>query len=102
MKSFRGTIKTKLPKTGTSIFAIMSPLAAKHNAVNLSQGFPDFDCSPELISLVNKYMQKGMNQYSPMPGVMALREAIAEKTEELYGAKYDPETEITITMGATQ
>ena len=96
------TLQSKLPEAGTTIFTVMSKLAAEHNAINLSQGFPDFNCSEELISLVNKFMQKGFNQYSPMPGLMSLREILAQKTEELYGTKYDPETEITITAGATQ
>lgn len=95
-------IKSKLPKTGTSIFSVMSALANECNAINLSQGFPDFDISPELISLVNKYMKKGMNQYAPMPGIMPLREAIAEKMQQRYSMVYNPETEITITAGGTQ
>ncbi|HEK21299.1 pyridoxal phosphate-dependent aminotransferase [Mucilaginibacter sp.] len=93
---------SKLPQTGTTIFTTMSALAAKHNAINLSQGFPDYDCSPELIELVTKAMQAGHNQYAPMAGLPALREQIAIKTERLYGAVYDPETEITVTAGATQ
>lgn len=80
----------------------MSALAAKHNAINLSQGFPDFEASEELISLVNQYMRKGMNQYAPMQGIIALREALAEKTSVLYGKSYDPASEITITSGGTQ
>ncbi|MFC2086103.1 methionine aminotransferase [Bacteroidota bacterium] len=95
-------VKSKLPKTGTSIFAIMSQMANEHRAINLSQGFPDFDCSPSLIKLVNASMTKGFNQYAPMPGVLKLREAISEKTEKLYSSFYDPEKEITITAGATQ
>lgn len=95
-------IKSKLPYTKTSIFAIMSQLANENNAINLSQGFPGFNCDNELISLVNKYMQKGYNQYAPMPGIMALREMISEKTYEIYNKKYNPDTEITITAGATQ
>ena len=102
MPIFSGTIHSKLPQVGTTIFTVMSKLAAEHNAINLSQGFPDFESSAELISLVNKYMQKGFNQYAPMPGLMSLREILAQKTEALYGTKYDPETEITITAGATQ
>lgn len=102
MNQFQGTIKSKLPKTGTSIFAVMSALAREHNAINLSQGFPDFDCSPELVSLVNQHMKKGLNQYAPMQGILPLREAIAQKMEELYSAHYNPETEITISAGATQ
>lgn len=95
-------VKSKLPNTKTSIFAIMSQMANEHNAINLSQGFPDFNCSPDLIKLVNSYMNKGLNQYAPMPGVMELRETISQKTEKLYSLYYNPETEITITAGATQ
>lgn len=102
MPTYPNVINSKLPAVGTTIFTVMSKLAGEHNAINLSQGFPDFNCNEELVELVNKYMLKGHNQYAPMPGVMALREAIAEKTEELYSAKYDPDTEITITAGATQ
>src|ERR1700712_1809310 len=95
-------IISKLPQTGTTIFTIMSALANEVGAINLSQGFPDFDTSPELIKLVNNAMKSGHNQYAPMPGVLALREQIAQKTEKLYGASYNPETEITITAGGTQ
>ena len=80
----------------------MSALAAKNGAINLSQGFPDFNIDPELISLVNKEMKAGHNQYAPMPGVLSLREAISEKTEKIYNSCYNPETEITITAGGTQ
>jgi methionine aminotransferase len=80
----------------------MTQLANKHGAINLSQGFPDFDTHPELISLVEKYMRAGHNQYAPMPGVMDLREAIANKVYDLYGTRYDPATEITVTSGATE
>ncbi|MGB3947956.1 MAG: aminotransferase class I/II-fold pyridoxal phosphate-dependent enzyme, partial [Bacteroidia bacterium] len=100
--NYPNLIGSKLPNTGTTIFATMSKLAAENNAINLSQGFPDFNCDKELIALVNKHMLAGNNQYAPMPGLMSLREAIAVKTEELYSAKYDPETEITVTAGATQ
>lgn len=93
---------SKLPDAGTSIFAVMSKLALEENALNLSQGYPDFPSSPELISLVNQAMREGFNQYAPMPGIFSLREAIAEKIEHLYGRKYNPDTEITITAGATQ
>lgn len=96
------TIGSKLPKVGTTIFSVMSQLASECNAVNLSQGFPDFEVSKKLIELVNQYMKKGMNQYAPMPGVMALREAISKKVEEDYGYSYNPNTEITITAGGTQ
>ena len=102
MPSYPDSISSKLPKVGTTIFTVMSRLAQEEQAINLSQGFPDFDVSPHLISLVNKYMLAGYNQYPPMAGVMPLREAIAEKTEYLYSAKYDPETEVTVTAGATQ
>ena len=102
MKPFTGSIQSKLPRQETSIFAIMSGLATEHNAINLSQGFPDFEVSPKLISLVSKYMKKGYNQYAPMQGVPELREQIALKTEAVYGIKYDPATEINITAGATQ
>ncbi len=95
-------IKSKLPNVGTNIFSVMSKLATDHQAINLSQGFPDFPCSQELVSLINKHMKAGHNQYAPMPGIPALREILAQKTEELYGAKYDPETEITVTAGGTQ
>ncbi len=80
----------------------MSALANEYGAINLSQGFPDYDCPPELIALVNEAMVNGNNQYAPMPGLISLRERISEKTEKLYGAKYNPDTEITITAGGTQ
>jgi methionine aminotransferase len=99
---FPGSLKSKLHNTGTTIFTTMSALAAEHNAINLSQGFPDFPVSEKLISLVNKNMKAGHNQYSPMAGYMPLREAIAEKVNHLYSAAYDPEKEITITAGGTQ
>lgn len=102
MPKFPSIVTSKLPAVQTSIFSVMSKLALEHNAINLSQGFPGFDCSPQLVKLVEKYMRKGLNQYAPMPGVQLLREAIAKKTEELYSISYDPETEITITSGATQ
>jgi methionine aminotransferase len=102
MPKFPSIVTSKLPAVQTSIFSVMSKLALEHNAINLSQGFPGFDCSPQLVKLVEKYMRKGLNQYAPMPGVQVLREAIAKKTEELYSISYDPETEITITSGATQ
>lgn len=101
MPQFQGTIKSKLPKTGTTIFTVMSALANEHQAINLAQGFPDFACSDKLIDLVHHYMKAGNNQYAPMPGVMTLREKIAAKTEELYSAQYNPDTEITITPGGT-
>jgi len=102
MLVYPNTIGSKLPKVGTTIFSVMSQLANEHQAINLSQGFPDFQVSKELIDWVYHFMNHGFNQYPPMQGVMGLREIIAEKTEELYSAKYDPEKEITITAGATQ
>jgi methionine aminotransferase len=93
---------SKLPQTGTTIFTTMSALANETGAINLSQGFPDYNCSPKLVELVNKAMKNGHNQYAPMAGLMALREQIAAKTEKLYGAIYNPDTEITITAGGTQ
>lgn len=98
---FEGNLNNKLPQAGTSIFSVMSSMAQAHNAINLAQGFPDFDCSPELKKLVSKAMDLGHNQYAPMPGLMKLREQIAQKTESLYSAVYNPETEITIVPGAT-
>lgn len=95
-------ITSKLPNVGTTIFSVMSALANEHKAINLSQGFPNFDCSDNLKKLVNKYIEKGYNQYAPMPGVPELREKIAQKIEASYGAKVDPDTEITITAGGTQ
>lgn len=95
-------LTSKLPETGTSIFAVMSKMANDHNAINLSQGFPDFNCSSELIELVNQFMKKGFNQYAPMPGVIELRIEISKKVSRDYGKQYAPETEITITAGATQ
>jgi len=99
---FSGNIISKLPRVKTSIFTTMSALAREHNAINLSQGFPDFHTHPQLIDLVTDAMKKGMNQYSPMQGYLPLREIIAQKTAELYSANYDPDKEITITAGATQ
>ena len=93
---------SKLPNVGTTIFTVMSALATEHKAVNLGQGFPDFDCAPELVNAVTAAMQAGHNQYPPMSGVPALREAVARKIEALHGRAYNPNTEITITAGATQ
>jgi methionine transaminase len=101
MPNYSGNIQSKLPHVGTTIFTVMSRLAAEHNAINLSQGFPDFDCAPELRALVTKYIGAGLNQYPPMAGVPVLREAVAEKVESLYGARYDVEHEVTIVPGAT-
>ncbi len=95
-------MKSKLPHIGTTIFAVMSALANEHGAINLSQGFPNFDPPQALRDLVMKYMNQGMNQYAPMPGVPALRKVIAEKIHSLYGLEVDPETEITVTSGGTQ
>jgi methionine aminotransferase len=95
-------LKSKLPKVGTTIFTVMSQLAVEYKAINLSQGFPDYDCSPQLVELVNHYMKSGFNQYAPMAGLYSLRERIAEKQEKLHLAKYNPDTEITITAGGTQ
>ena len=95
-------IRSKLPDVGTTIFTVMSKLARDAGAIDLSQGFPDFDVNPELVDLVTKYMRAGNNQYAPMQGVPVLRQRIAEKTIELYGRSFDPDTEITITSGATE
>jgi methionine aminotransferase len=102
MPTYNHPIKSKQPNLGTTIFTVMSALAKEHNAINLSQGFPNFPCSPELISLVNQYMVKGYNQYPPMAGVQKLRDVLAAKTEKLYGTPINPDSEITVTAGATQ
>lgn len=93
---------SKLPRVGTTIFTVMSALAAKHKAINLSQGFPDFKSDQKLIDLVYKAMNSGYNQYAPMAGSLELRQAISKKFELLYQTSYHPETEITVTAGATQ
>ena len=95
-------VDSRLPSVGTTIFTVMSALAQEHGAVNLGQGFPDFGCDPKLIDAVEAAMRRGLNQYPPMAGVPALREAVAAKIELLYGQCYDPGQEITITAGATQ
>ncbi len=95
-------LKTRLPAVGTTIFTVMSGLAAEKNAVNLGQGFPDFDCDPRLVNAVTEAMTLGLNQYPPMAGVAVLREAISAKMSKLHGRRYDPATEITVTAGATQ
>ncbi len=95
-------INTKLPDEGVTIFTRMTKLANDHGAINLSQGFPDFDVDTGLIELVNKHMLSGNNQYAPMQGVCSLRERIAEKTHEIHNVDYNPETEITVTSGATE
>lgn len=93
---------SKLPTVGTTIFSVMSKLAADHQAINLSQGFPDYAADEKLTSAISQAMKDGFNQYAPMPGLLALRALIAEKIETFYGAKYHPETEVTITAGGTQ
>jgi len=95
-------IQSKLSNIGESIFSEMSRLAAEHNAINLSQGYPDFMVSESLVAKVNKFMLSGKNQYAPMPGVVELRKKIAQKVEKLYGKAYDYENEVTVTAGATQ
>jgi methionine aminotransferase len=95
-------IESRLPRVGTTIFTVMSALATKHGAVNLGQGFPDFDCDPKLIEAVTAAMKAGLNQYPPMSGVPTLREAVAQKVKSMYGHSYDANSEITITAGATQ
>lgn len=95
-------IDSRLPRVGTTIFTVMSALAAERGAVNLGQGFPDFDCDPRLVDAVADAMRAGLNQYPPMAGVPGLRQAVAGKIARLYGGAYDPDTEITITAGATQ
>ena len=96
------TLTSRLPQVGTTIFSVMSALATQTGAVNLGQGFPDFDCDERLIDAVTKAMREGHNQYPPMPGVPALRQAMAAKMQALYGLPCDPDTDITVTAGATQ
>ncbi len=96
------TFPSKLPQVGTTIFTVMSALAAEHGAVNLGQGFPDFECDPALVDAVTRAMKAGHNQYPPMPGITALREAVATKIKTLHGREYCSNTEITVTAGATQ
>ena len=95
-------LTTKLPRVGTTVFSVMSALATQHNAINLGQGFPDFDCDPRLIDAVSDAMRQGHNQYPLMTGVPLLRERVAQKMELIHGVRYDPQTEVTITSGATQ
>lgn len=95
-------ISSKLPKTPTTIFSLMSGLAKEHQAINLSQGFPDFDCDPELVKLISKEMKNGNNQYAPMAGIPDLRKCISDKIQRFHQSYYDPEHEITITAGGTQ
>lgn len=102
MPHFPNTFSSRLPKVGTTIFTVMSKLAQENQAINLSQGFPDFETDPKLIEAVHKAMKAGHNQYAPMQGLISLRETIALKTKKAYGTEYDPETEITITSGGTE
>lgn len=95
-------LDTKLPKVGTTIFTVMSALATERGAVNLGQGFPDFDCDTRLVDAVADAMHQGLNQYPPMAGIPALRQVVADKIARLYGCSYDWNSEITITAGATQ
>lgn len=95
-------IASKLPEVGVTIFTVMTRLANEHGAINLSQGFPDFDVHPDIIALVEKQMRAGKNQYAPMQGALELRERIAEKVFDIYGARYDALSEITVTAGATE
>ncbi len=96
------TLTSKLPSVGTTIFTVMSKLAADLDAINLSQGFPDFDCDPELVERVAAHMRGGRNQYAPMQGILRLREAIAAKYEHYHGRRYDPDAEVTVTSGGTE
>ena len=100
--SFTPELTSRLPEVGTTIFTVMSALAAQHQAVNLGQGFPDFACDPTLVDEVTRAMQAGHNQYPPMAGIPALRQTISEKISTLHGKTYSPADEITITAGATQ
>ncbi|MBI5925086.1 MAG: pyridoxal phosphate-dependent aminotransferase [Aquabacterium sp.] len=102
MPSFLRPIQSRLPHVGTTIFTVMSALSQQHGAINLSQGFPDFDAPADLLALLNEATQAGHNQYAPMTGAPVLREAIAAKVQALYGATYDVAHEITVTAGATQ
>ncbi len=96
------TLVSRLPNVGTTIFTVMSALAAEKGAVNLGQGFPDFGCDPRLVDAVTRAMQQGLNQYPPMAGVPVLRDAVAAKLLAIYGRSYSAASEITITAGATQ
>jgi len=96
------TLDSKLPSVGTTIFTVMSKLAAEVGAINLSQGFPDFDCDPALVEAVAAHMRAGSNQYAPMPGLLRLREAIAAKYQRDHRRHYDPESEVTVTSGGTE
>jgi methionine transaminase len=96
------TVASRLPRVGTTIFTVMSALAQEVGAVNLGQGFPDFDCDPALLDMVNSSMREGLNQYPPMAGVLPLRQRLADKMAALYGRAYEVNSEITVTAGATQ
>ncbi|WP_405208604.1 methionine aminotransferase [Aquimarina sp. LLG6339-5] len=95
-------IHSKLPEVSTTIFTVMSKMAAEYDAINLSQGFPNFETDSKLTNLVTTAMQKGYNQYAPMPGLFSLRDIIAQKTNSIYGSNYHPDSEVTVTSGATQ
>jgi methionine aminotransferase len=95
-------LESRLPRVGTTIFTVMSKLAGDVGAINLSQGFPDFDCDPVLVDAVAKHMREGRNQYAPMQGVPALRHAITAKYERYHGRRYDPDAEVTVTSGGTE
>ena len=96
------TVRSRLPSVGTTIFTVMSQMAEASGAINLSQGFPDFQADDALFERVSHWMRAGANQYAPMAGVPSLREAIVAKVEALYGARYDPQHEVTVVAGATQ
>ena len=96
------TPDSKLPQVGTTIFSVMSQMAAEHGAVNLGQGFPDFDVPPRLVEALGRAMADGHNQYAPMPGIPALRQAIAAKVQRVYGVDVDPDAEVTVTSGASE
>ena len=102
MQAFKNPGRSKLPNVGTTIFTTVGILAKQHGAIDLSQGFPNFEADPRLFELVTKAMHEGYNQYAPMQGDYSLRETIANKMERLHGTVYHPETEITVTVGATQ
>ncbi|MFZ4579770.1 MAG: aminotransferase class I/II-fold pyridoxal phosphate-dependent enzyme, partial [Myxococcota bacterium] len=95
-------VQTRLPQVGTTIFSVMSALAVQHRALNLGQGFPDFDPPAELIEAMAQAARDGKNQYAPMPGILPLRQAIADKVQREYGATVDPDTDITVMAGASQ
>ena len=102
LESKNKAMRSKLPPSPPSIFSRMSALAREHKAINLGQGFPDFDCDPELKKFIKRYLDEGHNQYCPMAGTIELRTTLAKKIEFSYGKKINPETELCITAGATQ